>query len=289
MQPVAVILSHRHPGSFPPWATLSSLFIIRFFSRCHIRCTILFIWSICFIGQVHSQVGMPSQLASGVQHDVVQRMIHGAELIHSSQPSTSDSENDITWPQSLISISWHNGSNLSGGSRWEIVAPLVTILVKAQCNNAVIIFRYIPGDLNSLLEKANSRMFSVQDILENLHQVSVQVLIVAISHAMFQCIIRIIDIQLCKLRGIRCIWNECSRYVMKLPPYLVNPRSISIIDIVNDIESFPNILSNRCHSQSTVVFANMGQELSRVHRTTIVEQVHLLWKIFQHGELNFSR
>ena len=73
---------------------------------------------------------------------------------------------------------------------------MVTALIKAQSNLALLLWRHVPGELMGLLVHLDSRMMAVEHILKGNHDVMIELGVVPVGHPKVDSIGRIINVQL---------------------------------------------------------------------------------------------
>ena len=111
---------------------------------------------------------MPLKLASREQQNIVEsrieRMDIGDALKGLAMPAV---ENYVMCTLWLIAIPWKNDGNLIVGGIRQIVMAMVTGLIKLQSYLALLFWRHAPGELMGLLVHLNSRMETVEHVLES--------------------------------------------------------------------------------------------------------------------------
>src|SRR4029077_15519252 len=105
-------------------------------------------------------------------------------------------ENNITTICKLITTSRNDSGNLIGGSGGEIVAVAVTVLIKAQSNDALVFRWHVSGELKGSLVQLDPWMVAIEHVLEGAHGVTIQILVVLIGHAIVESIGWIVNVEL---------------------------------------------------------------------------------------------
>jgi hypothetical protein len=122
-------------------------------------------------------------------------------------------ENNVVDPLWLVTITGKNDSDLISGSGREVVAAMVTALIEAQRNLALLLWRHVPGELMGLLVHLDSRMVTVEHVLKGDHGVMIELGVPPIGHPKVDSISWIIDIQLSKDWRLPLRWKKRSAVV----------------------------------------------------------------------------
>ena len=146
-------------------------------------------------------------------------------------------ENDIATICWLITISRNNHSNPIGGSSRKVVAAAVTIVVKAQSDSALVFRWHVSGELQSSLVQLDSWMVAVEHVQENLHGLTMKILVVLVAHAIIETICLIIDVELAVNWMFARFGKERAGKMRKSTMNLEDVCSSTIKDICNQLAS----------------------------------------------------
>jgi hypothetical protein len=107
--------------------------------------------------------GMPTELASGVEEDIMQGRVEGVRVRDALQwLGIKAIQYDVLRPPNLVSITWQDDCNLPDSSIRGLVATSVTCGVKVKSNATLLLIRHVPGQLKSLLIEAHSQDVSAR-------------------------------------------------------------------------------------------------------------------------------
>jgi hypothetical protein len=105
-------------------------------------------------------------------------------------------ENDVMDPLWLVTIARKDDSDLISGSSREVVVAMVTALIEAKSNLALLLWRHVSGKLMSLFVHLDSRMVMVEHVLKGNHGVMIKLGVPPVGHSKVDSISWIVDIQL---------------------------------------------------------------------------------------------
>jgi len=107
---------------------------------------------------------------------------------------------------------------------------MITAFVKPQGNLALLLLRHVPGELKGLPVHGNPRVMAEEHVLEGLHGAPMQCTIPTVGHAIVQCIIWIIDVQLSIDRRLARRWKKGSSSVRKSTMELEDIRTTTMVE-----------------------------------------------------------
>ena len=126
---------------------------------------------------------MPLELASRQQQHIMKSRIKWMKITDTLKGRAMPAvENDVMCTFWLITITWKNDSNLVVGGIRQIVTAMITGLIKVQGYLALLVWRHIPGELIGLPVHLNSRMVTVEHVLEGDQSVVMEVSVPGIGH-----------------------------------------------------------------------------------------------------------
>src|SRR5882757_9341411 len=132
---------------------------------------------------------------------------------------------------------------------------MVTVLIKAQSNLALLLWRHVPGELMGLLVHLDSRMVTVEHILKSDHGVMIELGIPSVCHPKVDSISWIIDVELSIDWGLPLRWKKGSALMGKLA---MQPKDIGTLTI---IDGLIHLATDGSHGKSIVICADVFPEI----------------------------
>src|SRR5258706_6200425 len=107
---------------------------------------------------------------------------------------------------------------------------MINAFVKPQGNLALLLLWHVPGELKGLPVRGNRRVMAEEHVLEGLHGSLMQSPIPTVGHAIVQCIIWIIDVELRIDRRLARRWKKGSSSVRKSTMELEDIRTTTMVE-----------------------------------------------------------
>jgi hypothetical protein len=237
----AIVIELGFRDALAPSSTIGTIFLILSIVVC--SCCVL-------------DLRKPLKLASWKEQDIVKSRIKGMQIGDMLKSrAISAVENDVMDPLWLVTITGKDDSDLIGGSGREVVAAMVTALIEAQSDLALLLWRHVPGELMSLFVHLDGRVMAMEHILKGDHSVMIKLSVPPVGHLKVDSISWVIDVQLSKDWRLPLRWKKRTALVGKLA---MQPEDVGTFTI---IDRFIHLATNRSHSKSVVVVVDAFSEI----------------------------